>query len=110
MHTTYSVYREPRGAARHTFYRRPKKVGQVTILDEGQKFAAGQWVFETYLQPGNQQFSSYRLEWRSERSLTSDWRPDDGQVKRGREWSVVVTFANGRNTHETRFLVWRDRS
>ena len=109
--TTFSVYREPRRVRFEPFApftQRPKRVGEVTILDEGVKFAVGQWIHDTYLRTGNRQFAGYRMEWRSNRSLSSEWQQDDGEVKRGREWSVVVTFRNGAAEHETRFLFWED--
>jgi hypothetical protein len=91
---------------------RPKRAGTILIYDEGQKFALGQFAHTRYLESGNRQYAGHRFEWRSSRSLTSDWKPDDGADPgtRGREWSLIVTLRNGRNEHETRFLAWKERS
>lgn len=101
----YRIYREPGpGARRRATYAHPKKVGEAVGV--AQKDALGDYVFETYLSRPHGQYVEHRFEWRGERS-TGAWKQDDGDDKRGRDWQLVVTLANGTHRHEATFVARR---
>lgn len=113
--SAYKIYRLPGPAAE----RRRKKVARVyaigydprprrmkpDVIAESQRAALAEYVAQTYVETVHPQYREHRFEWRG---MGRKWRADDGRGElRGRDWSVVVTLANGQNVHDLRLVAWR---
>jgi hypothetical protein len=85
---------------------RPRRAGTV-FINEGERLALEEFVYNRYAVPGNRQYAGHRFEWR--RNGAKNWREDDGNDPAGREWSVLVKLRNGISEHETRFYAWKER-
>jgi hypothetical protein len=121
---SYKIMQEPgpRAHARRdrnarvygTMLSQPREKRAGTAEGEGAKDALGQFVHDRYIAVFHPQYRGHRMEWRSTRASSRTWKSDDWKPtstpNRDREWSVVVTLANGAAVHETRFLAWEQRS
>jgi len=122
MYRTFEIRQEPgpRARAGRQFAPLPRLVTRVEASTGWE--ALEEHIFQTYISslgPTKRSYGGHRIEWRSTRNLTGDWRPNDGGAlardgsgerdpgARGREWSAVLTLRNGtRAKHEVRLLAW----
>lgn len=100
MYRPFKIVQEPGPRARS---RMPRKVA--VVVATGEREALGDFAHDRYLARPSRA-DSFRFEWRSG-SSSGPWKPDDGEVKRGREWRLVAVLRSGQGVHEASFQAWR---